>query len=227
MDFQRLQTAWIRVRDELLAERTPDGHWVGELSSSALSTATAVSALSVVQSPVCRVQGGAIPDLVERGVAWLVRHQNEDGGFGDTDKSHSNIATTYLVVAAMHLAGKAEKHRELLARAEKYIESKRGIEGLKERYGIDKTFVVPIMTNLALAGLVKWEEISPLPFELAVVPQQFYRFVGMPVVSYAIPALVAMRPALKVGDRMSKGAFRLAVLVVLAAAAIRLIWTAL
>ncbi len=42
-----------------------------------------------------------------------------------------------------------------------------------------------------------------------------------------IPALVAMRPALKVGDRMSKGAFRLAVLVVLAAAAIRLIWTAL
>ncbi len=42
-----------------------------------------------------------------------------------------------------------------------------------------------------------------------------------------IPALVAMRPAMKVGDRMSKGAFRMAVLIVLAAAAIRLIWTAL
>src|SRR3712207_8767684 len=45
-------------------------------------------------------------------------------------------------------------------------------------YGIDKTFVVPIMTNLALAGLVDWKEIDPLPFELACVPQSWYRFVG-------------------------------------------------
>ena len=195
MDYKRLHSAWLRVRDELLAERTADGHWVGELSSSALSTATAVSALSVVQSEGIADCGFQIADLVERGVSWLVRHQNDDGGFGDTDKSYSNIATTYLVVAALHLAGKAEEYRELLARAEKYIHSKRGIEGLKERYGIDKTFVVPIMTNLALAGLVKWEEISPLPFELAVVPQRFYRFVGMPVVSYAIPALVAIGQA--------------------------------
>jgi squalene-hopene/tetraprenyl-beta-curcumene cyclase len=195
MEFDRLQRAWLRVRDELLAERTPHGNWVGELSSSALATATAVSALSVVRKCAIADVGFRVSDLVERGVAWLVRQQNEDGGFGDTDKSHSNIATTYLVVAALHLAAKAEQHRELLARAEKYIESKRGIEGLKERYGIDKTFVVPIMTNLALAGLVKWEEISPLPFELAVVPQRFYRFVGMPVVSYAIPALVAIGQA--------------------------------
>ena len=192
MDHDRLKRAWLRVRDELLAERTPDGHWVGELSSSALSTATAVSALASVRNADCGMRSA---ELIDRGNAWLARHQNDDGGFGDTDKSHSNIATTYLVVAAMHLARKADEHRELLARAEKYIESKRGLEGLKERYGIDKTFVVPIMTNLALAGLVKWEEISPLPFELAVVPQSWYRFVGMPVVSYAIPALVAIGQA--------------------------------
>jgi squalene-hopene/tetraprenyl-beta-curcumene cyclase len=200
IEFDRLHRAWQRVRDELLAERTPDGHWVGELSSSALSTATAVSALAMVCLKADWGSGISesrfqISHLVEGGVKWLVHQQNEDGGFGDTDKSFSNIATTYLVVAALHLAGKAPEHRELLARAKKYIESKRGIEGLKERYGIDKTFVVPIMTNLALAGLVKWEEISPLPFELAVVPQRFYRFVGMPVVSYAIPALVAIGQA--------------------------------
>jgi len=200
MEFNRLQQAWQRVRDELLAERTADGHWVGELSSSALSTATAVSALAMIGRRtdlgfgISNV-GFQISDLVERGVGWLVRHQNDDGGFGDTDKSHSNIATTYLVVAALHLAGKAEAYRELIARAEKYIESKGRLEGLKARYGIDKTFVVPIMTNLALAGLVKWEEISPLPFELAVVPQAWYRFVGMPVVSYAIPALVSIGQA--------------------------------
>ena len=100
-----------------------------------------------------------------------------------------------LVVAALHLAGVADEHAELLARANAYIDSKGRLEGLRERYGIDKTFVVPIMTNLALAGLVDWREIDPLPFELACVPQSLYRFVGMPVVSYAIPALVAIGQA--------------------------------
>src|SRR5438034_779105 len=76
-----------------------------------------------------------------------------------------------------------------------YMDAKVQIIGLRERYGIDKTFVVPIMTNLALAGLVDWREVDPLPFELACVPQSLYRFVGMPVVSYAIPALVAIGQA--------------------------------
>src|SRR5206468_7265115 len=112
-----------------------------------------------------------------------------------TDLSHSNIATTYLVVAALHLAGVADEHGELIARVNEYIDGKGRLKGLRERYGIDKTFVVPIMTNLALAGLVDWGEVDPLPFELACVPQSWYRFVGMPVVSYAIPALVAIGQA--------------------------------
>src|SRR5436190_13157479 len=195
-DPARLRAAYEKVRDELLAERTADGHWVGELSSSALATATAVSALAVAR----RQGSGArsqeeLDSLVSRGVEWLAKQQNEDGGFGDTDLSHSNIATTMLVVAALHLAGVTDEHSELIQRANAYIDAKGRLKGLRERYGIDKTFVVPIMTNLALAGLVDWREVDPLPFELACVPQAWYRFVGMPVVSYAIPALVAIGQA--------------------------------
>jgi squalene-hopene/tetraprenyl-beta-curcumene cyclase len=212
LDFDRLRAAYEKAKGELLAERTPHGHWVGELSSSALSTATAVSALAVVRksvggrtSKVERREGVAaatfdlgpstFDDLIARGVVYLAGQQNADGGFGDTDLSHSNIATTYLVVAALHLADAAEEHRALLARADAYLESKGRLAGLRERYGIDKTFVVPIMTNLAIAGLLDWREIDQLPFELATVPQAWYRFVGMPVVSYAIPALVAIGQA--------------------------------
>src|SRR5204862_547201 len=83
-------------------------------------------------------------------------------------------------------------HAALIQRANVYIEKAGGLEGLKKRYGIDKTFVVPILTNYALAGLIDWKFVSPLPFELACVPQSWYRFVGMPVVSYAIPALVSI-----------------------------------
>jgi squalene-hopene/tetraprenyl-beta-curcumene cyclase len=220
IDLDRLSAAYRQVKGELLAERTPDGHWVGELSSSALATATAVSALAMVRrigwdkaaaavGPPSRRQladGGhtladslvplyELDDLILRGVAWLIRHQNADGGFGDTDLSHSNIATTMLVVAALHLAGVADEHAGLIQRANTYIDAKGRLRGLRERYGIDKTFVVPIMTNLALAGLVDWREVDPLPFELACVPQALYRFVSMPVVSYAIPALVAIGQA--------------------------------
>src|SRR5262249_49572523 len=160
-------------------------------------TATAISALCVVRQRNSVVLGTehaggsrSIDDLIECGITWLVKQQNPDGGFGDTDLSHSNIATTYLVVAALHLAGVAEQHAALIDRANAYIDAKGRLNGLRERYGIDKTFVVPIMMNMALAGLVNWREIDPLPFELACVPQSWYRFVGMPVVSYAIPALV-------------------------------------
>jgi squalene-hopene/tetraprenyl-beta-curcumene cyclase len=189
IDYSRLKAAYETAKADLLAERTPVGHWVGELSTSALSTATAVSSLAIAQ----KHRGtDSFDSLISGGIAWLTSHQNDDGGFGDTDKSYSNIATTMLVVAAIHLAGHAEQHKELLIRAEKYIDSKGRLRGLRERYGVDKTFVVPIMTNLALAELVEWKEVSPLPFELACVPQSWYRFMRMPVVSYAIPALVAI-----------------------------------
>src|SRR5205807_872705 len=64
MTPQRLDTAYRTAVAALLAERTPDGHWVGELATSALSTATAVSALALVSRD-------AHAGLVERGVAWL------------------------------------------------------------------------------------------------------------------------------------------------------------
>ena len=72
---------------------------------------------------------------------------------------------------------------------------KGGIAGLRRRYGSDKTFAVPILTNCALAGLVPWRDVPPLPFELACLPYGVLRFLRLPVVSYAIPALVAIGQA--------------------------------
>ena len=47
VDVERLIAAHDTVRNELLGERTVGGHWVGELASSPLATATAVSALVI------------------------------------------------------------------------------------------------------------------------------------------------------------------------------------
>src|SRR5436305_6170483 len=113
---ERLERAYRTALAALLAERTPEGHWVGELSTSALSTATAVSALAMVQRD--RTPPGPHDSLMAGGLAWLAGHQNEDGGWGDTIRSISNISTTMLCRAAFHLAGAAEKHAETLRRTE-------------------------------------------------------------------------------------------------------------
>ncbi|WP_233200411.1 prenyltransferase/squalene oxidase repeat-containing protein [Blastopirellula marina] len=194
MDLDRLQRCYAIARDDLLAQRNPQGHWTGELSTSALSTATAVSALQLVvrNDPA---QTERLQPLIDGGVRYLTENQNPDGGWGDTDRSYSNIATSMLAVAALTIAGRREELADQIAFAENYIEAHGGIPGLRRRYGKDKTFAVPILTNYALAGLVDWREVSPLPFELACLPQKFYKLMKLPVVSYAIPALVAIGQA--------------------------------
>ncbi len=201
IDSDRLRRAYENARAELLGERVAAGHWVGELSDSALSTATATSALALVLlnrptgNPTGDPSQATLHPLIEGGLDWLARNQNDDGGWGDTDKSLSNISTTMLVRAAVHLAGAVDRHAALLDRAGRYIDFQGGIAGLRRRYGKDKTFAVPILANCALAGLVPWREVSPLPFELACVPHSLLGLLRLPVVSYAIPALVAIGQA--------------------------------
>ena len=62
-------------------------------------------------------------------------------------------------------------------------------------YGEDQTFAVPILTHCALAGRFGWEHIPALPFELAALPHSWFKWVGLPVVSYALPALIAIGQA--------------------------------
>ncbi|MCA9176743.1 MAG: squalene--hopene cyclase [Planctomycetales bacterium] len=198
MTAERIQRAYEAVRTRLLDERNAAGHWRGELASSALSTATAISALC--ETARQRRDPTAWQDLIENGCGWLDRHQNDDGGWGDTDRSHSNIATTMLVRAAFRLVESltcklGPDRTAALERASQYIAEQGEVEGLRRRYGKDKTFAVPILSNCAIAGLADWRDVSPLPFELAVFPQSMYRFLQMPVVSYAIPALVAIGQA--------------------------------
>ena len=192
-----LDTAFSRCQADLLRARTPAGHWVGRLSSSVLSTATTISAFSFYRQlgePDDRLLG-RINRVIDGGINWVLTQQNGDGGWGDTPKSLSNISTTMLVDAAFHAAGVARQYSDVLDRAQVYVDAQGGIPGLRERYGIDRTFAVPILANCAMAGVVCWKEVAALPFEAAVVPQRFYNLLQLPVVSYAIPALVAIGQA--------------------------------
>ncbi len=422
LDRDKIARTLANARWALLESRVAAGHWEGELSSSALSTATAVFALwvylreapsivvpaagtpgegegggfSIARSlskppplpspgvpgageksattfltpnnqekppgssrPVISVDGGesvrradpaAIAGLIRNGTAWLARHQNADGGWGDTTDSISNISTTALCWAALSCAGETASEKQAVERAEVRLagfagsalrtdsvtrgstfdtelressclaaplagrgptfgttsdprrESEAGIasqknrdrffsfprsqhepsahpramkrsdhthisarhpersegslgvaagrdpsqaqddglrpsapfqsstggendpanlvlaqqeaprqiepirgsldlaalaEAIARRYGKDRTFSVPILTFCAIAGRLgpaerAWKLVPQLPFELAALPQSWFRFARLPVVSYALPALIAI-----------------------------------
>ncbi len=173
-------------------------YWEGELSASALSTATAMMAMHQIclhNEPLA----GQYPlrQLITAGLGWLQKTRNEDGGWGDTTKSISNISTTMLVHAVFtETAGKygstSEFSADWMADTNRYIEKTGGIAAVKKRYGKDRTFSVPILMQCALAGTVEWSRVSQLPFELSCLPANWYKWAQLPVVSYALPALIAI-----------------------------------
>ena len=190
-----------KVVAALLAARNAQGHWTGELSSSALATATAVCALSVVvrhsHEPRCELTA-----LIEAGLGWLAANQNADGGWGDTDRSFSNLSTTALVWAAFGDV-RADCHRATVESGEDWLKSRTSLEpealanALAARYGKDRTFSVPILTMCAIAGRLgpdktAWRHVTQLPFELAALPARWFGAMRLPVVSYALPALIAI-----------------------------------
>jgi len=208
IDPAQLTATLTAARQALLARRTPEGHWRGRLSSSALATATAVTAMAVVDR-------AAHAAGIEAGLRWLAADANEDGGWGDSPASASNLPTTLLAWSAFAAArsdrpksaDKVVEYTKVLAGAERYIAAHCGSPApgpvrrtVLELYGKDRTFSVPILTLCAIAGRLGpgrqgWRGIPALPFELAALPRGLFAKIGLPVVSYALPALIAVGQA--------------------------------
>ncbi|MDH6314053.1 prenyltransferase beta subunit [Parabacteroides sp. PFB2-10] len=175
------------LREQLLAKRTPGEIWRGRLSSSAISTSVSIFALQMVDKE-------KYAPYIQKGSAWLIDTMKEDGSWGDTVESPSNMTATLLTYASLCAVGEAPQVTKeyLTARFGGYTDQ-HIIRGVLDYYGTDLTFSAPILVMCALAGIISsWDEIPQLPFELAVMPQRFFRFLQLPVVSYAIPALIAV-----------------------------------
>ena len=187
MNKQTIDT-WIdEATSLLLTKRTQGGLWRGELSSSAISTAVAIFALR-------QIDANRYAETIQRGAEWLLRTMQADGSWGDSIESPSNMTATLLTYAALFAMGQApEATRHYLSERFGGVTDEAIIKGVLTYYGKDLTFSVPILVMCASAGVIHdWERIPPLPFELSVLPQRLFRFLQLPVVSYAIPALIAV-----------------------------------
>ena len=184
------------LKKQLLQSRV-HGHWQGQLSSSALATAVAVFALA-------KTDGNKHQLLIQRGLDWLSSNCNDDGGWGDTVLSLSNISTTMLCWSAFTVAEDPDRYKHTIANAQLWLVEHAGslepcflVKAINQQYGKDRSFSAPILTMCVLSGKGgdkhnSWRQIKPLPFEIAALPHSFLKWIGLPVVSYALPALVAV-----------------------------------
>lgn len=191
-----LQQRFDELSAILLKEMNPRGFWTGELSSSALAVAVAVAALHFHDREAHQAQ-------IQKGLVWLQDHVNADGSFGDTPESPGNVSTSLLVYAATNLyAATDETVSALQLKIAGYlsacgidVRSPQVARFILDYYQKDYTFSVPILTLCGLCGVPgpeAFDHIPQLPFELSLLPQKFYRMLNLSVVSYAIPALIAV-----------------------------------
>jgi squalene-hopene/tetraprenyl-beta-curcumene cyclase len=205
MDIDRaaLDRTVTLLKARLLQSRTPAGCWQGQLSSSALSTATAVFALATVDKT-------KYSSLICKGLECLSANQNPDGGWGDTIHSISNISTTLLCWSAFTIGDAPHRFKDTVTKTELWLTNAAGqgealhrikpdvlAAAVNRQYGADRSFSAPILTMCALAGRLgnpedAWRLIKPLPFELSIFPHQLFKWLHLPVVSYALPALIAI-----------------------------------
>jgi squalene-hopene/tetraprenyl-beta-curcumene cyclase len=188
--------ALANARQKLLATFNPAGCWEGRLASSALSTAVAVLALGTID----RQHHARLVDL---GCQWLADHLNPGGGWGDTPASPANLSTTLLAWAAFSQAVPG-RFAPVIQKTEDWLRQRLGgldaatiAAAVLRFYGQDRTFSAPILTVCALAGRLgeggqAWARVPQLPFELALLPGALFRWLRLSVVSYAIPALIAI-----------------------------------
>ncbi len=172
IDFHPLLTAFQTARRDLLAQRAPEGHWVGEISSSPFATASAAGALCIVAANVTEdARRDAYRQLAVRAVEWLAAAEASDGGWGDTRSGAANMAATTAARAAIHLAGQSERFVDALARSRRYLDERGGLAEMRRQYRGDPALLAAVLGMSALAGLTAWRDVPQLAFERAWLPR--------------------------------------------------------
>ena len=187
MNVEQIKRMQDDALQRLMKSRSEDGMWRGSLSSSAISTAVSVFALQRIDANQYRTQ-------IDVGVNWLHHTMKADGSWGDSVESPSNMTATLLTYVSLYAVGEAPVESRQYLSQHFHGDSEEALtQGVLRYYGRDLTFSVPILMMCALAGVItNWKKIPPFPFELATLPQRLFRHLNLPVVSYAIPALIAI-----------------------------------
>ena len=172
-----LDEAVARAQHHLLSRQAADGHWVGELEGDRALTAEAL----LLHHLIDRIDRG----VERRGVTFLRRRQNEDGGWSLFEGGASDLSATIKIYFAMKMAGVGVDD-PVMATARERI---RAMGGPAKANVFCKIL-------LALFGEYDWNGVPTMPVEIMLLPTPFFLF-NIYEVSYwsrcvIVPLLIVM-----------------------------------
>jgi squalene-hopene/tetraprenyl-beta-curcumene cyclase len=158
-----IRSSWIPQIEEAIRKsceyfyrvQYPEGYWWAELESNVTITCEYVMFKRLLGIPLGRKQSGI--------VRYLLRRQNENGGWGIYLGDGGELSTTVEAYFALKLLGQ-DPESEPLAKARTFILQRGGIESAR------------VFTKiwLALFDQYEWTKIPSMPVELVLLPPELY-----------------------------------------------------
>ena len=125
-----------------------------------------------------------LPVRLRAATDWLAATQGQDGGWGDAVTDASTLNATALAVAALQMEDPT-RYQQPIARGRLWIDAGGGFAAVNDPQRA--TLSGPCRTVWALAGLVPWRAIRPLPVEISLLPRPVRR-----TISTTFPAFLSL-----------------------------------
>ncbi len=156
LDWSSLERAIQKSREYLFSTQHVDGYWVGELESNTTLTSEYIFFLHIL--------GQVDPQRIEKAANYLLRMQQEDGGWNIYYGGPSKLSPTVEAYFALKMAGHSADE-PALKKAREWILAHGGLAKIRV---FTKIF-------LALFGQYDWRGIPSMPVEgMILLPKKFY-----------------------------------------------------
>jgi squalene-hopene/tetraprenyl-beta-curcumene cyclase len=153
--LERITQGISRAKDWLFDQQHPDGYWCGELEADSMLESDYIFMHTLL--------GTGEPGRMERAINEILRHQNEDGGWGLFPGGPSNISYGVKAYLALKLMGWSKDH-PVLVKAREWVLAHGGVVECN-------TFT---KIYLCALGQYDYDAVPAIPPEIVLFPNWCY-----------------------------------------------------
>jgi squalene-hopene/tetraprenyl-beta-curcumene cyclase len=153
--LERIEEGVSRAKDWLFGQQHPDGYWCGELEADSMLESDYIFMHTLL--------GTGEPGRMERAINEILRHQNDDGGWGLFPGGPSNISYGVKAYLALKLMGWSKDH-PVLVKAREWVLAHGGVVECN-------TFT---KIYLCALGQYDYDAVPAIPPEIVLFPNWCY-----------------------------------------------------
>src|SRR5579863_10433073 len=151
----RVGLALEAARKYLFSQQHEDGYWCGELEADTTLESDYILLHTLL--------GTGNPERFQKCCNWILRHQNEDGGWGIYADAPSNISASVKAYFGLKLSGYKPDHPALVRARKKILE----MGGVTEVNTFTKIY-------LCFLGQYDYDAVPAVPPEIVLFPNWFW-----------------------------------------------------